>query len=126
MESVLKSHVFETTGQTQDTDATRQNLTITQGVQLQRTMLNHQSKFRSVLHLPFGDDRFVSLDASFAQLWTKGIPGIKVNAKSASTQARDQVGLAGITGWVVVPSYKVLVISTSKLELKVLGFKKDC
>ncbi|KAI8922681.1 hypothetical protein BC831DRAFT_418144 [Entophlyctis helioformis] len=99
--------------------ATSLNINIPHGCQLVRTMLHTKTTLKSVVYMPFGEvERFASADPQFAHIWRGPTHVLKV----AIRQNKDTqpTSVTGLNRWLYIRKWRILIISTLHLELKIL------
>ncbi|KAK5673346.1 hypothetical protein QVD99_000798 [Batrachochytrium dendrobatidis] len=101
------------------------NICIPHGFQLVRTMYHQNASLKSILFMAFGEaERFVSFDTQNAHLWRGRTHVLKVGVRQNKESLHTSV--TGINHWVFIPKWRIIVISTLHLELKILDTGLKC
>jgi hypothetical protein len=105
------------------------NTNIPNGFHLERTIRNlmfqnHRSEFTSVLYAPIGDqDRFLTMDIHNVHVWKQ----MNNPVSYAVSMKRMKIyptppNFLSVDKWLYISQLKILVISTSAMELKVWNY----
>lgn len=95
------------------------NIAIPNGFQLLRT-ISSRAALKSAVYIPVGThERFFTLDTSFAHLWTNGTHQSKFGVGMSNSFSSSKSPLAGLEKWIYINPWKLLIISTCYMELKV-------
>ncbi|KAJ3014291.1 UNVERIFIED_CONTAM: WD repeat-containing protein 87 [Siphonaria sp. JEL0065] len=99
-------------------------ITIPHGFQLMRTMIQSKPSVKTVINVSSNNtDSFAVLDSSSAQLLrgTVRVASISVGEERSVPDSH----LTGLNKWIYISKFKVTVIATLHLELKVLGLSLE-
>ncbi|KAI9190859.1 uncharacterized protein BJ171DRAFT_605914 [Polychytrium aggregatum] len=136
---VAKTTIINIEGQPTTTQLAVLPITIPHGIQLLRTLPHSRPTLKSVLFVPASitSEMLVTLDSHHVHIWRGGSRVRKVRTDvehKVETKSRDtrQPGnggqsqsLNGISKWVYVEKWRVYIIATSQLTLRVLDSHLD-
>jgi hypothetical protein len=99
------------------------NTAIPNGFQMLRSFANSNTGINSILYIPIGDtERFVTLDATYAHLWKNGNHYMKISAARLKSKNTILTPFSGVEKWIFVNQWKLVILSTSAMELRVFCY----
>ncbi|KAI8916029.1 WD40-repeat-containing domain protein [Gorgonomyces haynaldii] len=133
-ESDDKAQEIETESSTTPSSFLNTGVTLSHGFQLTKSMYHSLPTVRSVLYVPHSQQH-VSLDSTHLHVWKGGnkihrfsaVPPRDKIVQKSNRHSKDSYlpGLAGLSEWIYLEKYRMYVVATKQLELKLLDLHFD-
>lgn len=95
------------------------NMFLPQGISPLRSIPT-QNGMRRLIYMPFNEsDRFATADMFYAYLWKGSNRIAKKCFKPSYSTSNSKTDIIGLSEWVWAPQWKVIIIGTARLELKI-------